>query len=269
MDVVWDERIVGFLSGWHTYRGGIEVGIYNSADESREDDVSVLVPVEEVVRSMPVEIGMLLENAPWFSSGTDQIQIFLPARVREAWKIEMNYGLVYFMAKDHRLVKEKMDELVREYNGVVINNAQEIVRTRAILALLDVFAAGFLALISLISTANVLNTISTNVLLRRKEFAMLQSIGMTGRGLRKMLNYECLLYGLKSVLYALPVSVGLTWLIYESVKQKGFFVRFYIPWETIAIVSAAVFLVVGATMLYARGKLGKESLIEEMRRENL
>ena len=269
LEVLLIEKREGYLSGGLTLSGGAEMVIYNSRDESREDETSTLVPVEEAVRSMPVKIGMLLENAPWFSNGADRIQIFLPASVREAWKIEMNYGLVYFMAKDHRLVNEKMDELVREYSGVVINNAQEIVRTRAILALLDVFAAGFLALISLISTANVLNTISTNVLLRRKEFAMLQSIGMTGRGLRKMLNYECLLYGLKSVLYALLVSVGLTWLIYESVKQNGFFVRFYIPWETIAVVSAAVFLVVGATMLYARGKLGKESLIEEMRRENL
>ena len=267
LELLLIEKREGYYPGDLDKNEGGEMVIYYSQDESREEPLQV--PVEEAVRQVPVEIGTILEDAPWFSNGSGRIQIFLPASVREAWNMEMNYGQVYFMAKDYHLAYEKMKELLREYSGFVFNNAQETVRSRAILALLDVFTTGFLALISLISTANVWNTISTNVLLRRKEFAMLQAIGMTGRDLKKMLNYECLLYGAKSVLYAVPVSVALTWLIYERVKSEGHFVRFYIPWQTIAVVSAAVFLVVGSTMLYARGKLGKESLIEEMRRENL
>ena len=97
---------------------------------------------------------------------------------------------------------------------------------------------------------------------------MLRSLGMTKRGIRRILNYECLLYGAKSVAYAAPVSLGLTWLIYENVKRQGAWMKFYIPWQTLAAVGAVVFLVVFSTMLYASGKLGGKELAEEIREEN-
>lgn len=55
-----------------------------------------------------------------------------------------------------------------------------------------VFAYGFSVLISMIAIANVFNTITTNIMLRRREFAMLKSIGLGERGFRKMMNYECI-----------------------------------------------------------------------------
>lgn len=65
-------------------------------------------------------------------------------------------------------------------------------------------------LISIYRDSNVFNTISTNISLRRREFAMLKSVGMTQKGFRWMMNYECLLYGSKALLLGLPVSCGIT-----------------------------------------------------------
>ena len=62
----------------------------------------------------------------------------------------------------------------------------------SLLLVINVFSYGFITLISLITVANVFNTISTNIQLRRREFAMLQSVGMTGSAFRKMMNFECL-----------------------------------------------------------------------------
>src|SRR5699024_9183063 len=70
---------------------------------------------------------------------------------------------------------------------------------RQILTAISVLAYGFIILISLISVANVFNTISTNLMLRRKEFAMLRSVGMSGKGFRKMMCCECLIYRLRSI----------------------------------------------------------------------
>ena len=66
-------------------------------------------------------------------------------------------------------------------------------------------------LISIYRDSNVFNTISTNISLRRREFAMLKSVGMTQKGFRWMMNYECLLYGSKALLLGLPVSCGITY----------------------------------------------------------
>ncbi len=128
------------------------------------------------------------------------------------------------------------------------------------------FSYGFIILISLIAAANVFNTISTNISLRRRDLAMLRSVGMTERGFRKMMNFECLLYGAKALLYGLPVSAVVALLIYGAMSD-GYATVFRLPWISIGIVVLSVFAVVFATMLYAMHKVGKENPIDALRSE--
>ena len=59
---------------------------------------------------------------------------------------------------------------------------------------MKVFVYGFVVVISLVSITNIVNTISTNINLR-KEFAIIKSIGVTPSGFNKMIYLESLLYG--------------------------------------------------------------------------
>ena len=261
------------------YREGYGMGSVQTTEEGeqvfyyREDSEEgmaepLVEPLSEAARFIDVSVGTRLEHAPWFCSSKEQPQIFLPASVRDAWGLEKGWRAAFFLAEEYDAVYEEMEKLAKKTGGMTSNNARTAMETRALTGLIEVFSTGFLLLISLIATANVFNTISTNILLRRREFAMLRSLGMTKRGIRRILNYECLLYGAKSVAYAAPVSLGLTWLIYENVKRQGAWMKFYIPWQTLAAVGAVVFLVVFSTMLYASGKLGGKELAEEIREEN-
>lgn len=139
---------------------------------------------------------------------------------------------------------------------------------RALVGVVNVFSYGFIILISLIALANVFNTISTNVALRRREFAMLRSVGMTEKGLNKMMNYECILYGAKGLCWGFPAAVGVTYLIYLSVNA-GVRTAFYLPWYSVAIAVGSVFIVVFSTMLYAMRKIKREDPIEALKNENL
>ena len=130
------------------------------------------------------------------------------------------------------------------------------------------FSYGFIVLISLIAAANVFNTISTNIALRRRELAVLQSVGMSRRDVYRMMNFECLRYGLKSLLWGLPVSAAVCWLIYRSV-DTGYETAFTIPWVSVAIAVVSVFAVVFATMLYAMHKLRRDNIIDILRAEAL
>ena len=93
---------------------------------------------------------------------------------------------------------------------------------------------------------------------------MLKSVGMTGKGFRRMMNYECILYGIKG----LTVSLALSFLMYKSMVD-GIDVSFMFPWQGMLISAFSVFAIVFITMLYAMRKVGKENTIEALRNENL
>jgi putative ABC transport system permease protein len=83
-----------------------------------------------------------------------------------------------------------------------------------------------------------------------------------------MMNYECLLYGIKGLIFGIPVSIGVTWLIYRSIL-RGWETGFFIPWYSVAIAVGSVFAVVFATMLYSMGKIKKDNPIDALKNENL
>ena len=96
---------------------------------------------------------------------------------------------------------------------------------------------------------------------------MLRSIGLSEKGLRKMMNYECAIYGLQGLLWGLPASVVMTYVIYR-IASGVLTVSFYIPWHSVAIAVGSVFVVVFATMLYAVRKLRRDDLVETLKSES-
>lgn len=181
---------------------------------------------------------------------------------------------IYLKSGKHQEVAEAAEKLLEQSSAnpgeyyYVNDVTREVQSRRNVLLTVDIFAYGFIILISLIAAANVFNTISTAFLLRRREFAVLSSVGMTPGEMNRMLSYECLLYGVRALLYGLPVSVLVTWAIYR-VAVGSLDTSFVIPVSSIVIVIISVFLVVFSSMLYARSRMGKENLIDRIRQESL
>ena len=148
-------------------------------------------------------------------------------------------------------------------NDVAMNNK----RQKQLETFIYVFFYGFVALITAICVANIFNTISTSVSLRKREFAMLKSIGMTPKGFNKMINYESVFYGIKALLYGLPISFGMMYLIYK-VLSNSFGFAFAIPWGSVLATVVVVFAIVSSTMLYASSKIKKEN-IDILKNENI
>lgn len=104
--------------------------------------------------------------------------------------------------------------------------------------------------------------------MRKREFAMLKSIGMTNRGFNKMMNFECILYGVKSILYGLPVALGISYIIFKVV-DNGWSTVFYPPYKGALISICSVFIVVFSTMLYSTRKVKSENTVDALKNENL
>lgn len=139
---------------------------------------------------------------------------------------------------------------------------------RDMVTVIMVFAYGFITLIALIAVANVFNTVSTGIILRRKEFAMLKSVGMTDRGIVNILSFESLLSGIKSLVIGLPISAVICLLIHKAIAQ-GFETAFIVPWYSIIGAVAGVFAVMFISMLYAANRLKKENILDSIRDENI
>jgi len=138
-------------------------------------------------------------------------------------------------------------------------------QNRNIIFVVDVFTYVFVIMISLIAIANVFNTISTNIRLRRRELAMLRSVGMSDRDFKKMMNFECVFYGMRTLLFGLPIAGILSWLIYKGLIIGGADIGFTFPWRSMGISVFSVFLVVFVTMLYAINKIKRENIIDALR----
>nr|MDD6335741.1 FtsX-like permease family protein [bacterium] len=226
----------------------------------------------------PVEVAYCTDIYPMGArqSFSDGLQLFMPQSMQDALATlfedqdELLFRLSINM-EDPFKGEDAIWQLLEEagLKQVSISNLAQMRDTdRKMLTIINVFCYGFIVLISLITIANVFNTISTNIHLRRREFAMLRSVGMTQRGFNKMMNFECLFYGLKALLWGLPVAIGITFLIYLGV-HSGMDTPFMLPWMSIGIAVASVFIVVFITMLYAMARIKKENIVEALKNENL
>ncbi|MGH4123404.1 MAG: ABC transporter permease [Clostridium sp.] len=169
----------------------------------------------------------------------------------------------------------KLVESIKEYQNKtaiarvdIIDFAMQNKQGRQMWIFIQVFLYGFIAIITAICVANIFNTISTSISLRRREFAMLKSVGMTPKSFNKMINYESWFYGIKGLLYGLPISFGMMYLIYR-VLSHSFDAQFAVPWGSVIVTIIAVFAIVRSTMLYAISKIKKENIIDVLKTENI
>lgn len=249
---------------------------FNVFDDEAENIVIKRLQERDDVDGEKLNIIAVTDKTPMGVGGnsSNMLTIIYPFSAISSVLGEENSNVevdMYFKAKDHRAVFDRIYSVLEDKNlptSSLFDYAETEESKRALITVVNVFSYGFIILISLIALANVFNTISTNISLRRREFAMLKSIGMTQKGFNKMMNYECLLYGIKGLMYGIPVSIGVTYLIYRSVIE-GWETKFFIPWYSVVITVGSVFVVVFSTMLYSMSKIKKDNPIDALRNENL
>ena len=155
------------------------------------------------------------------------------------------------------------------YSKLYINNISKYVEeNKKIILLISIFLYGFIAVITLIGVTNIFNTITTNMILRSKEFANLKSVGMTTKEFNRMIRLESILYGLKSLLIGIPLGLIGSYCIYNGIA-KGLDFGYILPLKSIIIAIIFVFIIVGLTMKYSLNKINKQNIIETIREDNI
>lgn len=169
---------------------------------------------------------------------------------------------------EHKEVAENLTTLLNEKDfggSYVSDNVDTLETMNTVIFIIQVFVYGFITLISLITIANIINTISANIALRRKEFAMLKSVGTTPKGFSKMVSLESVFYALKAVIFGVPISVlisvALNKMLGESSIPYHFDIKLYLS------VIIVVFVLISITMIYSVRKLKSDNIIEALKED--
>ena len=165
---------------------------------------------------------------------------------------------------------DKLTKELDKYSNVNYTNIKEAMKqANNLILVVKILMYGFISLVTLIGVTSVFNTISTSMALRKREFAVLRSIGLTNRGFNKILFFESLFFGMKSLIFAIPVSIGITVLIHYALADMMSISTIIIPWKYIIISIVSVFVIVLLTMMYSTSKIKKHNIIEQIREENI
>lgn len=182
---------------------------------------------------------------------------------------DTNYYIVNIVSDNYENL-DKIGNEINKTNGSFYSNITENTKMQNNVTLaLKILMYGFISLVTLIGVTSVFNTISTSIALRKKEFAVLRSIGLTRSGFNKILFFESLFFGLKSLVFALPVSFGIIFLIHMALSDMLSISTILIPWDSIIIAIVMVFVIVLITMMYSSNKIKKQNIIDQIREENI
>ena len=147
----------------------------------------------------------------------------------------------------------------------VVDVAKTTENSRQTYMLLKMMVCIFTVLMTMIIGLNVCNTISNTIDVRRNEFAVLRSVGMTSGGLKKMLLLESVLYGMKSLVFAIPISLIIHYVMYSMISKGMTPFMFYINWGAYGIAVIMVALVVVMAMLFSLQSIEKVEIVKELK----
>ena len=120
-------------------------------------------------------------------------------------------------------------------------------------------------IIGIIGIANFVNSVLTSVITRKKEFAMLQSIGMTGKQLKRMLSFEGLYYAVGTIITSVVLGVLFSVVVVRGISSGiWFFTYRFVMWPMLVIDPFLILLTVAIPALLYR-QIAKASIIERLR----
>jgi putative ABC transport system permease protein len=255
-----DTMTASRMSGWSAPQAGGE------AAPSLTWTVGVVNPPEAPLgflgRTTPLVIPDLIVSDAVFDGLSDRLLQLGP----------INNGAMYIQSSGD--TASAVAAIRRVYQSTVGGNfsyysTAEMNKSQALQTLMtNLFFYGFLALITLIGVTNIINTLDSNIKLRRREIAMLKSVGLTPGGFGRMLRYESLFYGLTALLYGLPLGIALSVVIYYQFGGVSHF-AFSLPWGAIAACVLGILAIVFATMMVSGAMIRNDNIVDTLKEENL
>ncbi len=287
----------------YKYKAGdtIECG-YNVYDDASSDDNAVEGGTESstednsgyvdeetinngVRKTVDVTIAGVTDKVPIGYNGYSNTLLFMNQKGFESlWgdgkngnEIKPGYAsysayVVAENADEYQDTFEKETEENPEYSQIsfyVSNLDKEMRDEKSLFTLLGVFAYGLIVVIALIGITNIINTLSTGMELRSREFATLRSIGMTDKQFVGMVRLESVFISVKALVIGVPLGILISYLLCVMMNRMDDAIIYEPPYKAIILCIVVVIMLIYAIMKLSMTKLRHNNIIETIKNENL
>lgn len=175
-------------------------------------------------------------------------------------------------ADEYQDTFEKETEGNPEYSQIsfsVSNLDKQMRDEKSLFTLLGVFAYGLIVVIALIGITNIINTLSTGMELRSREFATLRSIGMTDKQFAGMVRLESVFISVKALVIGVPLGILISYLLCVMMNRMDDAIIYEPPYKAIILCIVVVIMLIYAIMKLSMKKLRHNNIIETIKNENL
>lgn len=234
------------------------------AFDYNEKDIITCMNIDN--KEFKIEAGIVTDVLPFGIEKAEDYMLIISNEMYDKYFNNNNIS-VYYDANDPEKLQDELDILLNGYDYIVNNVAENAQIMEKLYTLVGIFLYGFIIVITLIGVTNVFNIITTNMELRRPEFAMLKSVGMTNKEFNRMIRLETVFMGIKSLIFSIPIGIVLSYSIYKPLANGT--IKFELPVTAIIIAIVAVFLLIACIMKYSMSKINKQNTIETIRNENI
>ncbi len=232
MDRFKDSIISGDLSKVYEDSGYV-MAVYNEAGHLDVGDKIKLGDQEVEVACVASEGAGSISGAPVVACSEETYQRLTG---------EQDYAIVSVITKSD--ISESEVEQIRTLAGgyQFVDNREDNDTVSGSYWVMRIAAYGFLAIISMITVLNIMNSISMSVTARIRQYGAMRAVGMETRQVTKMIAAEALTYAMSGTAAGIILGLVLHYLIYMKVIMTHFGGSWEIPFDTIGIICLLVAL---------------------------
>lgn len=267
---------VGATSG----EGNAEAFAFQPYLEGDDDGVEWFPLEEAEVQTVSVEVVALAEEAPAIASARGEgLQLIVP----ESMAAYQGFGSTspifysYFDSADgdHGALAEELATAGSAYfhdkspYGLAFYSFNDYIEQRdsnqMIATVVNVFCLLFAVILALIAMANVFNTVTNSLILRRREFAVMKSVGLSNRQFRAMVAEECAAWCIRGLVPGVLLSLLVSFLLWQVISGSLSGLPFTLPWNYVALAAAMTVVAVGASVAYGMHRCRADNVVEALR----
>ncbi len=270
-------RVVTFKEDENLMPGGI---VDNDQGEpsvwySGPDGAERYVPVEEAVESdSAIEVGAMADSAPaGIDTFSSTLSLVMPASAISLARTLGNGSstIAYATGGSAEAAGKAQDtfeglastfpDLSFSFNNI----AQTVQQNRLMSQTVQTFIYCFTVICGLIAIANVFNTLTNSLILRRREFAVLKSIGMGDRAFGYMIAYECASYALRGLAVGAVLSAVVALLLTRAMELSYISYELEVPWANVGISILMILVIILISVAYALHQCRASSVVEALK----